>query len=104
MRHRLRGVGRAGVNPPGRVRRGQRQRRGWTGVADRRISETLDLVIPDLAEARAIIPQADRVIGGSAVRNSAEIIHLTGAEIHLAQKPPSAEAILGWYRIYLAWR
>ena len=104
MRHRLRGVGRAGVNPRRRARRRQRQRRGWTGIADRRISATLDLVIPDSAEARAIIPKAHRAIGGSGVRNSAETSHLAGAEIHLAKEPPSVEAILGWYRIYSAWR
>ena len=92
------------MNSRRRARRGQRQRRGWTGIADRRISATLDLAIPDSAEAPAIIPEADRAIGGSGVRNSAEIIHLTGAEIHLAKKPPSAELILGWFRIYLAWR
>jgi len=99
---RLREVGPARRNPPGQACRDRDS--PSTRIADCRIPETLDSVIPHSAITRFPIRESGRAFLYSEVHDSPQHIILTRVQIPSIENPGSMEAIFRSSRTYLAWR
>ena len=99
---RLREVGPARLNPPGQACRDRHS--PSTRIADCRIPETLESVIPHSAIPRFPIHESGRAFLYSEVHDSSEHIILTRVQIPSIENPRSMEAIFRSSRTYLAWR